>query len=204
MKLQISWLGHSSVKIKGNKVIYIDPWKIDAKEKADLILVSHSHSDHFSPGDIKKIYKNTTVVMGPEVCVSSLGGDVRSLKAGAEVTIDDVTVQAVPAYNINKSFHPRESGGLGFVIGMDGQTIYYGGDTDRIPEMDTIRADVVILPVGGIYTMTADEAAEAVNLIKPRTAIPIHFGDIVGSIKDAERFEKLCRVPVTILPVTRD
>jgi L-ascorbate metabolism protein UlaG (beta-lactamase superfamily) len=201
---RISWLGHSSIKISGSQVIYIDPWKIEAKEKADLILISHSHSDHFSPVDIQEIKQEKTVILGPADCTARLSGVVRELKAGDEVTVGGTTVRAIPAYNINKTFHPRESGGLGFLIGMDGELTYYGGDTDLIPEMDAIRADVVILPVGGTYTMTPDEAAEAVNRIQPKQAIPIHYGDIVGSIRDARRFAELCTVPVTILPVEID
>ena len=204
MTQHISWLGHSSVKIKGSCIVYIDPWKIKAGEKADLILVSHSHYDHFSPDDIEKIRKAETVVLAPADCIASIKGDVRAMKPGDTVTVCDVTVTAVPAYNVNKSFHPRSDGGLGFLIIADGKTIYYCGDTDRIPEMDQIQADIVILPVGGTYTMTAEEAAQAVNGMKPELAIPIHFGDIVGSVEDAERFRKLCKVAVSILPVSRD
>lgn len=200
----ISWLGHSSVKIKGRIAIYIDPWKIGAEEKADLILISHSHGDHFSPGDIRKLWKKETVILAQYACVSLLSGDVRAMQPGDEVTIAGATVRAVPAYNVNKSFHPKTGKGLGFLIRMEGKVIYYGGDTDRIPEMDKIAADIVIFPVGGTYTMTAEEAAQAVNQIKPELAIPIHFGDIVGSIRDAQRFADLCTVPVSILPVTRD
>jgi len=204
MAQHISWLGHSSVKIKGSCIVYIDPWKIKTEEKADLILISHSHSDHFSPDDIKKIQKKETVILAPQDCLSPLSGDVRAMKPGDTAVVCGVTVTAVPAYNINKSFHPRSHGGLGFLITADGKTIYYCGDTDRIPEMDQIRADIVILPVGGTYTMTVEEAAQAVNGINPELAIPIHFGDIVGSVEDARHFQKLCTVAVSILPVSRD
>jgi len=109
-----------------------------------------------------------------------------------------VTVQAVPAYNLNKSFHPKSNDWIGFLITVGNKTIYYGGDTDLIPEMKDIRADILILPVGGTYTMTAKEAAEAANLIRPEAAIPIHYGDIVGTAADAEQFKKLCKAPVEI------
>jgi L-ascorbate metabolism protein UlaG (beta-lactamase superfamily) len=85
---------------------------------------------------------------------------------------------------------------------VEGERIYYGGDTDLIPEMKDVKADIVILPVGGTYTMTAEEAARAADLIQPKTAIPIHYDDIVGSAADAKKFKELCKVPVEIKPVT--
>lgn len=195
---KISWLGHSSVKIGGDKIIYIDPWKLKDGEKADIILVSHSHGDHLSPEDIKKISKEDTVIITTPDCVSQLSGDVRAVKPGDEVTVSGITIEAVASYNKDKAFHPKANNWIGFVVTVGGKRIYYCGDTDFIPEMENIKADIVIAPVGGTYTMTAEEAAEAVNLIKPEVAIPIHYDDIVGSIEDAKKFKELCNVPVEI------
>ncbi|MCK4535301.1 MAG: MBL fold metallo-hydrolase, partial [Syntrophobacterales bacterium] len=114
------------------------------------------------------------------------------------VRIGAIEVEAVSSYNIGKVFHPKENNWLGFVVTVMGKRIYYCGDTDLIPEMESISADIVIAPVGGTYTMNAEEAARAVNMIKPEAAIPIHYGDIVGSVEDAERFRDLCEVPVDI------
>jgi len=202
MLTKIKWLGHSSVRIEAGKVIYIDPWKIKMGQKADLILISHTHHDHLSPADIKKIQKEETVIIASSDAASQLSGDVRVLKPGQEVTVHGVTVQAIPAYNIGKAYHPKASQWIGFLLTVEGKTIYYGGDTDLIPEMQSIRADIVILPVGGTYTMTAKEAAEAVNLIRPEVAIPIHYGDIVGTLEDAIQFKGLCKIPVEIKPVS--
>ncbi len=195
---KIYWLGHSSIKIKGDKTVYIDPWKLRDSDPADLILISHSHGDHLSPGDIKKIHKDDTVIITTEDCAIQLSGDVRVVKPGDEIQVGEIKVEAVPSYNTNKAFHPRQNKWVGFIITMEGSRIYYCGDTDFIPEMKEIEADIIIVPVGGTYTMTAEEAAEAVNLIKPGIAIPIHYGDIVGSIKDAKKFKALCEVPVEI------
>ncbi len=197
---KISWLGHSSVKIGGDKIIYIDPWKLKDGEKADIILVSHSHGDHLSLEDIKKISKEDTVIITTPDCVSQLSGDVRAVKPGDEVTVSGITIEVVAAYNKDKAFHPKANNWIGFVVTVGGKRIYYCGDTDFIPEMDNIKADIVIAPVGGTYTMTAEEAAEAVNFIKPEVAIPIHYDDIVGSIEDAKKFKELCKVPVEIKP----
>lgn len=199
---RISWLGHSSVKIRGGRTIYIDPWKLKDPEPADLILISHIHHDHFSPDDIVKIRKKETVIIATKDVARNLSGDVKAVKPGDRIELPWITVEAVPAYNPGKPFHPRESGWIGFILTLEGRRIYYCGDTDVIPEMKSMRADIMIVPVGGTYTMTAEEAARAVALIKPETAIPIHYDDIVGSIKDAEKFAELCETAVEIKPVT--
>ena len=204
----IFWLGHSSVKIRGKKIVYIDPWKIKGEEKADLILISHSHYDHLSLEDVKKIRKAETVILTTPDSAAKLSGDVRALRPGDAVDVDGIKVEAVPAYNTVRMrspgvpFHPRREGWLGFMITLGGKRIYYAGDSDFVPEMKAVKADIVIVPVGGTYTMNAEEAAELVNLIQPEAAIPIHWGDIVGSVEDADRFKALCRVPVEIKPVT--
>jgi L-ascorbate metabolism protein UlaG (beta-lactamase superfamily) len=197
MKDKIFWLGHSSVKIKSGKIVYIDPWKLKDPEKADIILVSHSHYDHFSPEDIRKLQKDSTIVVCPPDC-RGISGNVRHVKPGDRLEMDGVEVEVVPSYNTNKEFHPRKNNWAGFILTVEGKRIYYCGDADFIPEMKNIKADIVIIPVGGTYTMTAEEAANAVNAIQPELAIPIHFDDIVGSIADAKKFEKLSRIPVEI------
>ena len=200
---KIFWLGHSSVKITGEAILYIDPWKIEGGEGADIILISHSHHDHLSPDDVKKIQKEETVIVTTKDCARSLSGDVRIVKPGDKLVIHDITVEVVPSYNLNKAFHPESEKWIGFIVTMGGKRIYYCGDTDFIPEMRDIRADIVIAPVGGTYTMTAEDASRAVNVIKPEAAIPIHYGDIVGSMEDAERFRDLAECRVEIKPVVR-
>jgi L-ascorbate metabolism protein UlaG (beta-lactamase superfamily) len=194
----IFWLGHSSVRIDGQQVIYIDPWKLENPKKADIILVSHSHHDHLSSDDIKRIQKNDTVIITTQDSAADLSGDIRVVKPGDVVRIGEISVEAVPSYNIDKAFHPKKNNWLGFVVTAGEKRIYYCGDTDLIPEMETVRADIMLVPVGGTYTMNAEEAARAVNMIKPSTAIPIHYGDIVGTEDDAEIFRDLCEVPVDI------
>jgi len=197
---KITWFGHSSVKITGDKTVYIDPWKLQDFDPADLILISHSHYDHLSPEDVKKIQKEDTVIITTSDCASQVSGDVRAVKPGDVVQVGDIEVAAVPSYNTNKAFHPKANCWIGFVITMEGKKIYYCGDTDVIPEMKDVKADIMIVPVGGTYTMTAEEAARAVNIVNPELAIPIHYGDIVGSLDDAKMFKKLCDVPVEIIP----
>lgn len=200
----IHWLGHASVRLDFDKTIYVDPWRLDpTAPKADLVLITHDHHDHFSPDDIAIIEKEGTSYVTIEAVASRLRGDVRTVRPGDSITVQGVGVQVVPAYNVDKQFHPKSAGHVGFLLETGGHTIYIAGDTDFTPEMREVRADAVLLPVGGRYTMSADEAAQAANFIRPRLAIPLHYGTIVGSSADASRFKRLCQVPVHILEPER-
>ena len=185
----ITWLGHDGFLIKGDgKAIVIDPFQVRQCEPADIILITHEHYDHCSPEDIRKIRKASTVIVTEADSAKKLSGDVRVVQPGEKLTVSGIPIQAVPAYNTNKSFHPKENGWLGFVLTVDGVRIYHGGDTDLIPEMDSVEADIALLPVSGTYVMTAEEAVKAAKAIKPKLAIPMHYGAIVGSVDDARRF----------------
>ncbi len=197
---KITWLGHASFLINYGKVIYIDPWKLKTGlPPADIILITHDHYDHCSPEDVRKIQtKNTSILAGGK-CASKLSGDVTHVIPGQKYEKKGITIETVPAYNIAKFFHPRSSKYVGFIITVNGVKIYHAGDTDFIPEMKNIKVDIALLPVGGTYTMDAREAAEAANTIKPAVAIPMHWGDIIGTAEDAETFRKLAKTKVVIL-----
>ena len=198
----ITWLGHDSFRIAAPEgVIYIDPWKLRRAEPADLILITHEHHDHFSAEDVQKLLKPDTTIVTVAAVAKQLKGNVRTVKPGDTLTVTGVKIEVVPAYNPAKQFHPKAAGHVGFIITAGGRRIYHAGDTDVIPEMANIQTDVALLPVGGKFTMTASEAAEAANLIKPKVAVPMHWGDIIGTRADAEAFKKACKVPVEILEV---
>jgi len=206
----IHWLGHDSFRIKGDGlVIYIDPWQIENGPKADLILITHDHRDHCSPADVAKVQKEDSVIVTVAGAAAKLSGQIQVVKPGDELRVKGIPISAVPAYNVNKfrspgvPFHPRESGYVGFVVTVEGQRIYHAGDTDCIPEMGSINADIALLPVSGTYVMTADEAVEAAAIIKPQIAIPMHIGRGIGSLADAERFKEKASVPVEILPMKK-
>ena len=199
MLKNIKWLGHASFKITGEKVIYIDPWHLKKRDKADIILITHPHYDHFSPVDISKIQTDQTVIILPEEGKGKLKGKIKKIKPGDSLSINEVTIEAVPAYNINKSYHPKEKGWVGYIIKMGGFSIYHAGDTDFIPEMKKIKVDIALLPIGGTYTMNAEEAAKACKAFNPEIAIPMHYGDIVGSIEDAKKFKEISPARVEIL-----
>jgi len=202
--VKLDWLGHASFKITNKKVIYIDPYNVPPEEKADIILITHSHSDHCSIEDIKGIVRDGTIIIITPDCQSKLsdiqGIKVHLAKPGKKIGALGIVVEAVPAYNINKNFHEKSNEWVGYIINIDGKRIYHAGDTDFIPEMKELKEiDVALLPVGGKYTMDAKEAAEAANAIKPKVAVPMHYGSIVGSEEDAKRFKELCNVEVEIM-----
>jgi len=202
----IYWLGHDSFRLTGEKVVYIDPWKLTAgAEKADVILVTHDHYDHFSKDDIAKLSKADTVVVAPQPVAQKFDGKVMVVKPGDKLTVGGIHVEVVPAYNPNKKFHPKASGYVGYIITLNGKRIYHTGDTDLIPEMAQIKCDIALLPVSGKYVMNAIEAAEAANTLKPTLAIPMHYGDadVIGTRSDAEEFKRLAKVPVEILEKTK-
>jgi L-ascorbate metabolism protein UlaG (beta-lactamase superfamily) len=189
----IHWLGHASFRIEdGTKTMYIDPWKISEKSpKADVILITHGHYDHFSPEDIVKIRTEKTIVVAPKNVARQIQGNILAVEPGKTYQAGSLKVTTVPAYNMNKEFHPKGNGWVGYIITLsNGERIYHSGDSDFIPEMKTVIADVAMMPCGGTYTMTAKEAAEAANSFKPKILIPMHWGDIVGSKADAETVKK--------------
>jgi L-ascorbate metabolism protein UlaG (beta-lactamase superfamily) len=200
----IIWYGHASFKIKNDKVIYIDPWQLPkGVEKADIILVTHSHFDHLSVDDIRLIKKEETVIIVPPDGASKLMGNVKEIEPDQEIEILNIKIKAVPAYNIDKEFHPKKNEWVGYIIDLEGIKIYHAGDTDFIPEMEKMEAiDIAFLPVGGRYTMNAEQAAQAAEAINPKIAIPMHYGaGVVGTLADAEKFKQLLtsKVEVKIL-----
>lgn len=207
----IHWLGHDTFRLDGSVTVYLDPWKLPAGQPAaGLVLVTHEHFDHLSLPDIERIAGPDTVVVGPASVTAQIGGlKTVTLAPGESAEVAGVEVLAVSAYNVDKfrspgqPYHPRESGGVGYVVGLDGIRYYHAGDTDAVPEMADVHCEVALLPVGGKFTMTWEEAAQACERIDAKAAVPMHYGEVIGDIRDAERFRDHCRVPVTILPLER-
>jgi L-ascorbate metabolism protein UlaG (beta-lactamase superfamily) len=198
----IHWLGHDTFRIDAEQQIYFDPYEIGAAPKADLVLVTHAHGDHCSPGDVARLQQAHTVLVTEKDSARKLEGDVRVVAPGQHVTVGDVQVEAVPAYNLDKAFHPRAKGWLGFIVTVNGVRVYHAGDTDHIPEMAALEVDIALLPVSGTYVMTAAEAVRAALDINPQVAIPMHYGAIVGGASDADQFKSGLegKVEVVILP----
>ncbi len=175
--LEIVFLKHAGFKIKGSKVVYIDPYDIpkdSGLEKADYILVTHGHFDHLDVKAIQELSKLETIVVIPSGCIVE-GYRTCELEIGGEEKLEGILVKTVPAYNITKSFHPKGSG-VGYILEIDGVRIYHAGDTDFIPEMKEIEVDVALIPVGGTYTMDLEDAKKAIKELKAEKIIPMHFG----------------------------
>ncbi len=200
---KIHWLGHAAFRIELDKtIIYVDPYQLkkDAP-KADIILITHEHFDHCSRTDIENIHQSNTKILAAARVRSALSYSLETMSPGEKIDVGRIRIEAVPAYNVKRSFHPVSNGNLGFIIQVNQVRIYHAGDTDLIPEMDRIKANIALLPVGGTYTMDAREAAQAADIITPDIAVPMHWGSVVGSRKDAEEFQKVCSCKAVIMEI---
>ena len=190
----IELLCHSALKInKNNVIIYVDPFHIKERyNDADFILITHSHYDHFSEEDIQKVRnKNTTILITEDLISKVNSNDYKNIVKVEPFQIyefKDIKIETIPAYNINKQFHPRENNWVGYILTINQNKYYVAGDTDITKENKSVKCDVAFVPVGGTYTMDAKEAVTLVNEIKPKIAVPIHYGEIVGSEDDAIEF----------------
>ncbi len=206
---KIKWLGQASIRIEEEKVIYIDPYNLSENPvKADIILITHDHMDHLDRKSIEKIIKPETVILIPAgINIGIKDAKVATVKPFSTNKIYNYNIMTVPAYNIKKSFHPKSKGYVGYVIEISGTKIYHTGDTERIPEMKNISADIIMLPLGQTYTMNSvEEASEAAIDVKAKIAIPIHFGMYEGNEKDALKFKELLKdkAEVIILNKTKE
>ena len=195
----------SSIHIKTDMNIYFDPFKMqDSPHDADIVFITHAHYDHFSPEDIAAVSHAETVYvipasMRPQLRALSIAEErLIAMHPGEVTTVQGIVVEAVPAYNLDKPMHPKENGWLGYVVTVEGQRVYVCGDTDAIPEGAAVSCDIVLLPIGGTFTMDAEEAADFVARMQPHTAIPTHYGSIVGNTEDGMRFLRLVEAPVNV------
>ena len=194
----IEVLYHSSIRINKEKTIYIDPFKIDKNyNDADIVFITHDHFDHYSEEDIDKVINENTTIIIPEELLTNLlrkginKNAVITVESNKEYMVQGIKFETIPAYNTNKIFHPKENGWVGYIITLDDIRYYIAGDTDITEENRKVKCDVAFVPVGGTYTMNYSEAAELVNIIKPKIAVPIHYGSVVGTKQDATNFIKL-------------
>lgn len=186
----------SSIKLKLNKTVYFDPFKIEKEyHDADIIFVTHNHYDHFDESSINNIKNDNTIIVAPK----SMESEIRHIKfknyiflnPNEEISIDDITIKAIPSYNIDKPFHPRENNWLGYIVAIDNVSYYIAGDTDKTKEAENVLCDIALVPIGGHFTMGVNDAADLTKSINPKVVIPTHYGSIVGDISDGKRFKEL-------------
>lgn len=199
----VTVLCHSSIKICKEKVIYIDPFRIEKNyNDADIIFITHDHYDHYSEEDIQKVRKVDTTIVIPESLLSKVQFEKQNtitVKPNEKYIVKGINIETIPAYNINKKFHPKENNWIGYILEINKVRYYIAGDTDVTGENKKVKCDIAFVPVGGTYTMNCKEAALLINEIKPKIAVPTHYGEIVGTKQDAVNFKKLVNSEINVL-----
>ena len=202
----IQVLAHSAVRIESGKTLYFDPYLIENDfNDADVIFLTHDHYDHFSPEDFAKVTRENTPVVAPETIVGHLLNEgidrnrIITVKHGDEIQVEGIPVEVVPSYNTNKKFHPQANEWVGYVVTVDGTRCYVAGDTGINPDVLQVKCDIAMVPVGGTYTTTAEEAAQLVNRIRPAIAVPTHFGAVTGTKEDGKTFARFVDPEIQVM-----
>ncbi len=197
MDLDITINENSSIRIKDQKIIYFDPYKIKTlKNDADLIFITHDHFDHFDIESIKKILNKDTKIIVPEAIKTKILTSNLNLEQVIFVSKNktynflNYQVETIPSYNLETNYHPKEANYLGYIITINKTRIYVAGDTSKTLESENVKCDIALVPIGGTYTMDYKEASELINKIKPRIAIPTHYNSVCGNMEDAYKFQK--------------
>lgn len=195
---------HSSIRISSSTVIYADPYKIENEaHDADIILITHPHSDHFSPEDIEKVRNEETVFIAPcsmeQILWDANISEPVLLHPDEKVKVKGIMIESVPAYNILRTYHPKQNGWLGYIVTVEDQRIYIAGDTDATDEAKQVKCDIAMIPIGGTYTMNVREAVNYTNLLQPKYAIPVHYGSIIGGPVDGLTYQELVGFGVKVV-----
>ena len=203
----VTWFRQAAFRWQGEgPVVYVDPWGVTDVVPADIIMITHAHHDHLQPHEVEKLRKPETKIVATRDVAKEFSGDVTVIEPGQAIDVDGLKVQAVPAYNTVEErldMHPKKNGWVGYVFEFGGHTYYHAGDTDALPELESLDPDVAMVPIGGTYTMDWEEAAGFVKKMEPRLAVPMHYGFVVCSPSHSGLFKKGAEpVPVQIMDPT--
>lgn len=205
---RFTWFRQSAMRYAADGLtLYIDPWgTVTDDPPADVILITHPHFDHFLPREIERLRTPKTKILAPSDVAKELEGDVTPVVPGQTHEVGGVKVETVPAYNIAEErldMHPKRNRWVGYVFELEGHTYYHAGDTDALPELESLATDVAMVPIGGTYTMDWEEAAGFVKAMEPQVAVPMHFGFVVCSPSHSTLFKKAAApIPVEVLEPT--
>ena len=202
----------SSIRIRCSAgTIYADPFRMQESPcDADFVLITHDHYDHFSPEDLAKVINPATILVVPEKVADKAAAFSAQVKAietvlpGQQYQIAGLSFETVPSYNKIKPFHPKKSGWVGYLLDADGQRVFIAGDTDKTKENSAVRCDIALVPVGGKFTMDPKEAADLINTIRPKAAIPTHYGTIVGKKSDGDLFASMVDPSIDVRIIIQD
>jgi L-ascorbate metabolism protein UlaG (beta-lactamase superfamily) len=190
---RFTWFKQAAYRWDGDVTVYIDPWGVpEGAPEADAIFITHAHDDHFQPDEIRRLQKAETQLVAPRDIAAELSGNVQAVAPGDAIEAAGIKVQAVPAYNIVEErleMHPKSNGWVGYLLQLGDTSYYHAGDTDHLPELESLDAQVAFVPIGGTYTMDVPQAAGFVRAMSPQLAVPMHYGFVVGTPQDAERFQ---------------
>lgn len=197
MEDKITINAQSSIKIEDEYIIYFDPFKIEQKTNdADIIFITHDHYDHFDISSMNNIIKNSTILIAPKILndkiiETEIKNEIIYVEPNKKYKILKYEFKTIPSYNIDKQFHPKDKEYVGYIITINNERLYVAGDTDITKDNKKVKCDIALIPIGGTYTMDYKEAAELINIIKPKIVIPTHYNSVVGSLEDGFNFKKL-------------
>lgn len=200
--MKIKVFNQAAIKIESTKNIYFDPYQIKEEfHDADYIFITHDHYDHYDEESIKNIMKSETMIVVPECLkerVSKLTTNYFLVSPNEKYNLADLSFETTFSYNIDKPFHPKEKGYVGYKIKLEDKHLYIMGDTVYLEENLHMTCDICFIPIGGTYTMDVQEAAAYINELKPELAIPIHYGSIVGDLSLSKQFIDLVNPDIKV------